>query len=352
MKFHHLQKVFNENKTPGYALRKIENGVITFEESGGVRSNLFNEPVTAKDIWHIGSCTKSMTAFLIGILIDEKKLKFEESIGQVLSHPMSPEVKKLSIVNLLTHRSGLHDVTELSDQTSWFNSFKSKESTQKLRDRLVSTILLDKVKFSKDSQFDYTNSNYLILGAIIEKIENKPWEEVLEEKIFNKLGMDKCGFGPSASRGVTPPDQPWGHRVENEKLISIQPLLNEDENTYSDNPASLGPAGTVHCNFDSWSLFLKEMLLSSQGHSTLLSPRTAALLFQPYKDHIAYGGWGAIERDWARGLTYTMVGSNTLNYALFVIAPNRNMVLMGATNSGADESLKTLSEQIKKQVQP
>lgn len=76
------------------------------------------------------------------------------------------------------------------------------------------------------------------------------------------------------------------------------------------------------------------------------------MLFQPYKDHIAYGGWGAIERDWARGLTYTMVGSNTLNYALFVIAPNRNMVLMGATNSGADESLKTLSEQIKKQVQP
>ena len=157
--------------------------------------------------------------------------------------------------------------------------------------------------------------------------------------------MGECGFGPAATKDLAPPNQPWGHKLIGGTLVSVQPKESEIEP--SDNPASLGPAGTVHCSMDSWTLFLKEMLLSSQGHSTLLSSSTANRLFALYKDNIAGGGWGCIDREWANGPTYMMVGSNELNYAMYVIAPQKNMILMGVTNSGAESALRALSEQFK-----
>jgi CubicO group peptidase (beta-lactamase class C family) len=338
---------FNEKITPGYAIRKIKSNQIIFNVASGRRASQFPDKITLQDKWHIGSCTKSMTSYLIAILVDEKKLKLETQIGEILKSPMNQNVKKLTVLDLLTHRSGLKEVNEVKKISAWTQAFTS-DSTKTARDNLVNAILNEKPKFPKDQKFEYSNSNYLALGALIEKIENKSWEHNLKERVFDKLGMTECGFGPSATRDVSPPDQPWGHRYENEKLIAVQPSKNEKEPGYSDNPSALGPAGTVHCSFDSWSLFLKEMLAASKGQSKILTSETAKLFFTPYKDHVAYGGWGAIEKPWAEGIAFTMIGSNTLNYAIFIIAPKKDMILMGATNSGADDSLKELSEQMKK----
>lgn len=348
MKKNNIQKKFDTNNSPGYSIRKIQNDQIVLDEYGGLRAIDYNSIISKDDLWHLGSCTKSMTSFLIGILIDEKKLNFNDTLSKVISEPMNKSLKKITILDLLTHRSGLVEVTELKTKKAWTNAFTSKESVKNLRAQLAKEILSEDAKFRRDSQFEYSNSNYILLGYIIEKISGKEWEKIIQEKIFSKLSMTQCGFGPTATKDKTPPDQPWGHKLKDGKLISVQPLTKEIEP--SDNPAAIGPAGTVHCSFNSWSLFLKEMMNSANGESTLLRQSTAAKFFELYKDDVTYAGWGAKKRDWAEGFTYTMVGSNTLNYAIFVIAPKKKIILMGATNSGTDESLIELSESLKKLI--
>ena len=80
MKQTNQQLNFNEKITPGYAIRKIKNNRIVADVAGGRRANQFADKITPQDKWHIGSCTKSMTAYLIAILLDEKKLKLDTQI--------------------------------------------------------------------------------------------------------------------------------------------------------------------------------------------------------------------------------------------------------------------------------
>lgn len=340
----HFKKAFEEAQVPGFALRKIENGKIVTDSYCGVRAVGYSSLISASDRWHIGSCTKSMTSFLIGMLIDEKKLSFTDRLSKALQRSVVDGIGEITIIDLLTHRSGLRDLNELENR-SWESFATSKEPTSKVRESLVNAILLQSTKFPRDSKFEYCNSNYVLLGEIIEKGYGAPWEQVISEKIFLRLAMKECGFGPAATKDLTPPDQPWGHKLVDNTIVAVQPKTIELEP--SDNPAALGPAGTISCSFDSWSIFLEEMLASAQGHSSLLEPSTAKVLFDIYKDNVTGGGWGCIDRDWANGPTYMMVGSNELNYAMYVLAPNRNLILMGATNSGAESSLAVLSEQIK-----
>ncbi|GIL17870.1 MAG: hypothetical protein BroJett040_16210 [Oligoflexia bacterium] len=341
-----LEQIFENHQTPAFALRKIENDQITFDHAAGKRALNFSTPVTSQDKWHLGSCTKPMTSYLIGILIDQGKLNFNTSLSQILSDPLSDEVKNLTIQELLTHRSGLKHVSELKDDQAWDKLFDQNTPTKILRLNLVRTILAEVTKFSANSQFEYSNSNYIILGHVIETLFRKSWEEVMTEKIFKPLGMSHCGFGPPASRDLAPPDQPWGHLIHKGKLTPIQPLTNEK--MISDNPAAFGPAGTVHCSLDSWSLFLKEMLSAAKGKSQLLTKATALHFFQLYKDGTVYGGWGGYHKSWSPGLTHTMVGTNTMNYARFYVSPEKNLILMGVTNSGTDLSQKALDEQLKR----
>jgi CubicO group peptidase (beta-lactamase class C family) len=283
-----------------------------------------------------------MTSFLIGMLVDEQKLNFTDQLPKALQRPLSEDLSDITVIDLLTHRSGLPDLSELEN---WGPLASSKEPTSKIRASLVDAILFGSPKFPRDSRFEYCNSNYVLLGEIIEKGYGKSWEQVISEKIFSQLGMKECGFGPAATKDLVPPDQPWGHKLVDNTVRAVQPKTIELEP--SDNPAALGPAGTVSCSFDSWSLFLEEMLAAAQGHSSLLKPATAKVLFDVYKDNVAGGGWGCVDRDWANGPIYMMVGSNELNYAMYIIAPMKSMILMGATNFGAESSLVVLSEQIK-----
>lgn len=342
-----FEQLMADGDPPAMAIRKIVDGNVTNEFFGGRRSIQFEELITPEDKWHLGSNTKPMTSYLIGILIDQGKLSLDSRLSQLLPGYIPPGsgFEKVRVRDLLTHRAGLTEVNELQDVKAWTDTFNSREPVRLQRERLVKAILREQPKFPAGSKFEYSNSGYVVLGEIIEQITKQSWEQVMSTQLFAPLEMKGCGFGPSATKGVSPPDQPWGHVESNGKLITVQPRSVGSED--SENPAALGPSGTVHCDFDSWSKFLIEMLNASKGHSKLLKPRTAREFFRPYKDGVALGGWGARQREWAHGIAYTMSGSNGLNYALFVIAPQRNTILMAAANSGTDKTLKALTEALR-----
>ncbi len=123
------------------------------------------------------------------------------------------------------------------------------------------------------TRYEYSNSNYIIAGAILEKLNDISWEELIEKRLFKPLGMTSTGFGPMGSRDNI--EQPWAHQIVDDDLIPV----------YADNPPVLGPAGRVHCSITDWAKYAIFILAGVRGKSLLLKPSTIKeLITPPYLD--------------------------------------------------------------------
>jgi CubicO group peptidase (beta-lactamase class C family) len=107
-----------------------------------------------------------------------------------------------------------------------------------------------------------------------------------------------------------------------------------------DNPAVLGPAGTVHWSLADWGRFVGLHLQGARGQGTLLKPETFRFLHSPPKDGDYTCGWGVVQRPWAGGRALTHAGSNTMWYAVVWIAPEKNFAILAVVNMGGDAAAK------------
>jgi CubicO group peptidase (beta-lactamase class C family) len=338
----------DESQIPGLQVVVTEGKNTIFEYVNGIRAHGHSEAITSEDKWHIGSCTKPMTAFLIGRLVDEKVIDWNTTLGAIVpsDFEIDPTVKFITIEQLLLHSSGLADVTESDGGKLWPTLYTDKQSPQIMRDKLVRGIFKMPVRFPPGIKFEYSNSGYVVLGWIIEKMKSMSWEDFMKKEMFQKLGMTSCGFGPAGIENTKSPLQPWSHQLENNQIQSIAPGI------YADNPPALGPAGTVHCGAKDWRKFLRLFVADEGSRSGYLTSATYnKLLSNAGEGPYTYSSIGRMERPWAKGAAFAMAGSNTMNYAIVAIAPNLNRIFTVNTNAGhpkAEESatkiLKLLTE--------
>ena len=132
--------------------------------------------------YRIGSISKIFTAVLIMQLVEEKKLNLNDKLSQYF-----PEIKlsnEITIEQLLTHRSGIYNYTDIKDYESWME----KPLSQK---ELISKINKNKRRFKPNKKFEYSNSNYFLLSLIIEQIENGRFNKILEKKILIPYNLNK-----------------------------------------------------------------------------------------------------------------------------------------------------------------
>jgi CubicO group peptidase (beta-lactamase class C family) len=142
--------------------------------------------------------------------------------------------------------------------------------------------------------------------------------------------MTSCGFG--APGHESPVDQPWGHALSSSQLIPLSPL-----DPSADNPASLGPAGTVHCSLADWGKFFALHLAGARGEATsLVSSATLTRLQTPPSGGDYACGWIVVQRSWAGGTALSHAGSNTLWFADLWLAPAKNLAFATVTNRGDD----------------
>jgi len=165
-----------------------KNGIIKYQKAIGY-SFIISDKKVPTDIntkYRIGSSTKMFTAVMIFQLIEEGKIKLDQKLNTYF--PDLPNADKITIQNMLYHRSGLHDYTHETDFPEWMEKPKSHEELLK--------IIKEKGSDSEpDVEADYCNSNYLLLGYIIEKIYKIPYADVLEKKITSKLNLKNTYFG-------------------------------------------------------------------------------------------------------------------------------------------------------------
>jgi len=289
----------------------------------GVRKTGEPEPVTINDLVHIGSDTKAMTATLIALLVEKKNLKWTSTVGQVLpalKGKVHPDYLTVTVAQLLAHQGGV------VPNVDWWSPPKDM-TTREQRGWLLPVILKNSPSDKPGTKYVYSNASIVVAGAMAEEAANASWENLMADTLFKPLGMKSAGFGPPGKKGEI--DQPWGHKLDKDKLQPEQ----------GDNAPCLGPAGTVHVSFPDWAKFAILHLQGAQGKGKLLKPASFAALQTPVRGFDYSGGWivgkdGSLSHD----------GDNGLWHARIRIQPRQNISVLTAVNLGGDKGRQAVDE--------
>jgi CubicO group peptidase (beta-lactamase class C family) len=335
-----LEKIRAKYQLPALAAAAVREEKIIAIEAVGRRKTNDPVPVTAEDQWHIGSCTKSMTATLAAMLVEDGKIAWSTTIAAALpelADAMDPAWHRVTLEHLLAHRGGLP--SEPPDNL-WRNAWRATGTPTEQRLDFVRGLLLRRPISAPGEKFTYSNQGYAIAGAMLERTAGRPWEALLQERLFTPLGMKSAGFGaPGIAAKI---DQPWGHR----SLLGIAtPVAPGKE---ADNPVAIGPAGTVHCSISDFARYAGWHARSIRTTARILGPASFEKLHTPPAGGDYALGWVVLQRDWAGGTTLMHNGSNTMWYAVMWLAPGKDLAFVAATNAAGKNAEKGCDEAVTK----
>lgn len=306
-------------------------GDAIYSDAVGVRKVGDPTPVTRDDQFHLGSCTKSMTSTLCGMLVEADKLHWESTLPEVfpdLAEKMDPAFRVVTVEHLLAHRSGLigNFKPKIGTLREWLAEAMLGTPREQRR-RIVELTLGEPPLYEPGKRFNYSNLGFMIAGAIIETVTDELWADVLRKRIFEPLGMKTAGQGPMGVPGKIL--QPWQHRETFGKIEPIEPF------PAADNPPVMGPAGRVHCSVGDWSKYAREHLRGPRGESKLAEAATFQRLHTAPFGGTYGGGWGIADRD-DRGVVLSHSGSNTMNFCTAVVNTKTDRAVMVMTNVFSD----------------
>ena len=320
-----LVAVAKQHKVHALAVAVIEGDKLIKLGATGIRANGHEAKVTVDDLWHLGSCTKAMTATLCARLVEKGLLRWDMTLGESLAKDVKRvhmDLRAVTLEQLLSHRAGL----PANPPPAVMRKMLASGEGRAARELLVTDGILEQpLEHQPDTKFLYSNFGFMLAGMMAERATDKEWEALMREELFEPLGMKSAGFGPPGSAKVV--DQPRGHGLFGNSL---------PPGPQADNPRGLGPAGTVHCSMADWSKFVALHLQAARGESRLLKQESFQKLHARRgndKDEYALG-WIVAERPWANGKVLTHNGSNTHWYAVTWLAPKKNMAFMATSNVG------------------
>ena len=324
-----LEPIRQQNNVPGLTAAFVRGKDLTALGAVGTRRLGATERVQLNDLWHLGSDTKSMTATLIAMLVEQGKLTWQTTIADTfpdLLGRIQPDYHNLNLIQLCSHRAGIPGQDKGQDAYSKLNDqlWNLKGPLIQQRRTVVELVLSQPPVSAPGSLFNYSNYSYIIAGAFTEQVTGEQWEPLIQRMLFKPLAMESVGFGPPGTPGKL--DQPWGHTK------SCEPL--DPGNPSADNPPVLGPAGTVHSSMSDWARYATLHLLGAQGkQGLLLKPESFQQLHKDWYQQGYALGWELPQRTWASGVALQHNGFNNLWYADIWIAPQRNAALLAATNT-------------------
>jgi CubicO group peptidase (beta-lactamase class C family) len=321
-----IETIRKKHDLPALAVVVVKDGAICDRVVVGVRKWGDSTPVTTDDVFHIGSCTKCMTATLAAMLIEEGRLCWDTTIAEVfpeLKGTMDRQYETVTVEQLLHHRGG---VPAAPPPAAWKRAWEEIGTPMQQRYEFIKAILSQPPEAAPGTKMIYSNQGYAIVGAMLEKITGTNFEALMTEKLFKPLHMDTAGFGPPGTPGQV--DQPWGHI---KRLLLTLPVQ-------ADNPPAIASAGRVHCSLDDLARFAM-FHLQRNATNGLLRPETLARLHAPPAGVTSASpvenyacGWVVLQRGWAGGTTLMHNGSNTMWYIVMYLAPAKNFAVIAATN--------------------
>jgi CubicO group peptidase (beta-lactamase class C family) len=333
-----LEPLRTKHRVPALAAAAMRGTDLLGAGAVGTRKIDGREIVTIDDQWHIGSCTKSMTATLAAMFVEQGQIKWQTTVGEIftdLEDTMDPQWSAVTLEQLLSHRGG---APAEAPPNLWRNAARQQGSPRDQRREFVKGLLMRRPESEPGAKYNYSNQGYAIAGVMLERVSGQPWEKLMQTMLFPIALMSDAGFGAPATRGRT--DHPWGHTAEGQKLVPVPPGPN------ADNPPAIGPAGTVHCS-------IKELVRYAAWHARGEARGTPTLKRESFvKLHMPVAGgdyalgWSVHPRGWAGGNALSHAGSNTMFYAVIWIAPAKDIAFVAATNCATEGATKACDEAV------
>ena len=274
-----VDSIFSELKSaeaPGAAVLVVRDGKTVFQRGYGVTDLRTKQPIDENTNFRLASFTKQFTAMCIMLLVHDGKLHYDDHLTDVFPE-FTAYGKPITIRNLLNHTSGLPDYEELWEKQ---HPNLPEEKIPQVHDAEVLMLLEheSKPKFPAGSKWEYSNSGYVVLGLIVEKVSGKPFGQFLHERIFAPLKMNNTLAYEKGKNEVR--HRAFGHSRQKDGFR---------ETDQSPTSATLGDGGIYSSLTDlaKWDQALREHTLLSEAEM-----KPALTPVQPSGGQIAYGfGW-------------------------------------------------------------
>jgi D-alanyl-D-alanine carboxypeptidase len=178
-----FDRLAEKNKAMG-SLTIAKDGKVIYTRAIGYSqiNGTEKKPLTAANRFRIGSITKMFTASMILQLAEEGKLKLTDPLDKFF--PQVPNARKITIEQILWHRSGIPNVRRES------NAQGNANTIPMTKDEILALIVKTTPEFEPDTKYSYSNSGYQLLGLILEKVTGNPYGEILKERITSKIGLN------------------------------------------------------------------------------------------------------------------------------------------------------------------
>jgi CubicO group peptidase (beta-lactamase class C family) len=188
-----LLDTWNVKNGPGMAAMLIRNGRIEYQKTFGFADLEARKPIRPDTQFLLASLTKQFTAMAILMLVERQKLRLEDSLA-ALCPEFPPYARTITIRNLLNHTAGLTQYQELligKVPENYFRSSKSPPAPHEFTAAEALQVLSrqGKLRFSPGQRFEYSDSAYVVLAQIIERITGERYAEFLKKMLFNPLAM-------------------------------------------------------------------------------------------------------------------------------------------------------------------
>lgn len=181
-----MQGFFNKQQFNGAAL-VAEKGNVVYKKGWGLANMVWKIPNSPSTKFNIGSVTKPFTAMLVMQLVEKGSIRLEVPLTAYLPYYPNSDGGRITVHHLLTHTSGIPDYANFSTYAQFCREVQSPKE-------FIKIFADSSLEFTPGTQFSYSNSNYYLLGMIIEAVTGKPYARVLQENILTPLGMNHTGY--------------------------------------------------------------------------------------------------------------------------------------------------------------
>jgi len=220
-----LFSAFDTLTSPGYAVGISQNGKTLYTKGYGAANLDYQLPITPQSAFSLASVSKQFTGACIALLVLENKLDLEAPASQYI-----PQLRKykhaITIKHLLYNSSGLEDYYRLPRKSglpwSTFYYFDVDEAIE-------ATLGQKKLKFKPGTQWDYCNTNFMLLTKIVQKVSGQPFASFAQERLFKPLGMHNTLVNDDVTLVVPNRVTPYNFRTQeavqayNEEGIGVKP---------------------------------------------------------------------------------------------------------------------------------
>lgn len=257
--------IISERLAPGLQVSARQGQQILFEHGFGQANLETGTPLTSSSVMRIGSVTKQFTAATILLLEEEGRLSVSDPLARYL--PEVPRAEDITLERMLNHTSGLGNYTDADSLESFLNAGRPDRTGAEMVTLVAGAD--DLIKFEPGSAWAYSNTAYVLLGAVIEAVEGKALSESLRDRLFGPVGLmatavDSAGeVVAGRASGYTNGTYPSG--FENASFVSM---------SYAGAAGAMRSTATDLCRWHQ--ALLGGRVLSESSMAKMLRPATLA----------------------------------------------------------------------------